>query len=82
MNNEELQDPFRIVARVLSCDSDSLSLESQLRRTHRWDSLTHLDIICELEKVYHVKISDVEVEALTKMSAILEFHKRNTTVES
>ncbi len=74
-------DPFEVVARALGCPREAITIESAMRRTHKWDSLGHVSVVTALEDAYHLSISDDEILSLTTMKSIVEFHKRHTRTD-
>jgi acyl carrier protein len=56
---EELQEIFR---EVFFDDELVLSNEMTADDIEEWDSLTHLQLIAEIEKKYHIKFTTAEIK--------------------
>ena len=50
-------------------------------RDHGWDSLGHVNLISDIERVLQVTIDDDEAWKLTTMTAISEFFKRHSGMD-
>lgn len=73
---KELPDPFSIVAEVLGCPRESLSIDSARYRDHGWDSLGHVTIVIALEDAYGIGIDDETIEKYATMKAIHQLYEQ------
>ncbi|MDR3216492.1 MAG: acyl carrier protein [Clostridiaceae bacterium] len=68
---------IQLIANVLECKESELTLKSGLLNHYKWDSLSHIMIITELEKELSIPISDDMVAQLITIEDIIKFVKTN-----
>jgi acyl carrier protein len=74
--SKNLKPPREIVAKALNISIDRLGDDSAYGETPNWDSLTHIDIIGELETNYGIQIPDSEIENYLTMKAIIQLYEK------
>jgi acyl carrier protein len=75
-----------VVAGVLNIPVGSVTNDLEFNGVPEWDSLNHVNLMLELERVYGVAIGDDEMVDLTTVAAIRQFLShhpaaRNASVE-
>jgi acyl carrier protein len=62
-----------IIASVLECKTSEVKEVSGLANHPGWDSLHHVMIIVEIEKVFNVEFKDEDIEKLIDFKLLLEY---------
>lgn len=65
----------KIIASVLEVDVCDIEMDTAIGDLPEWDSIHHLQIIAELEKVYNIKfnVSDLaELEDVSDLTSLVE----------
>lgn len=52
---------------------DDLLADATMDNVQAWDSITHLSIVLEIERIFSVSITPEKIQALTSYKAILDF---------
>jgi acyl carrier protein len=76
MKKEKLTSPYDLVARALECDKDSLNEESGILNHPKWESLTHVAVIVEIEQAYNMEIADQDVMRYDNMKSIIDLYNK------
>ena len=66
------KDVFEVVARELKFELSDLSLETNLRKDLNADSIDSVEVIYELEDLYHIVIEDEVAEDLQTIGSIID----------
>ena len=66
---------LEIIANTLEADISELSTEKQLGDLPEWDSFGTVKFIVMLEKKYHRKIEETEIDALKTVGDLLNLMK-------
>lgn len=69
---------FSVVSRVLQIPGNAVTLEMVAEDTPEWDSISHLFLIAEMEKQYHIEFSPMEVMNIRKMSDLFSLVENKT----
>lgn len=69
---EELQEIFRVIF-----DDDSLELSDEMTADdiEEWDSLTHMQLIVEIEKKYQIRFTTAEIKKAANVGEFVEIIK-------
>ncbi|MDB2476128.1 acyl carrier protein [Paracoccaceae bacterium] len=70
---EVLPNPRKVLSDMLRVNQNTIKPESRLGDLPGWDSLSHVSVLLELEKVYGIKVSRQAYEKCSTMSGIIEF---------
>lgn len=76
--NHKENDFMAAVSRILQMPAESLSLDLAAEDTPEWDSISHLFLIAEMEKIFQIEISPVEVMNINKLSDLLAVVENKT----
>jgi citrate synthase len=68
-----------VVANALRVDPAALTDDLEFNSIPEWDSINHVALILSLEETYGLTISDDQIIALTRYSAIREFIEAHAT---
>lgn len=75
MNEEKVLKAIQV---ALDTPGGSISLESSSENTEEWDSLGHLSVLQELDKLFEGKIAGIEemasADSVAKILALLQNH--------
>lgn len=74
--HDQLTDVFR---RVFNDDKLTIVRETTARDIEGWDSITHLDLITEVENSFGIEITGFEVMGLKNVGDLLDLLVRKTT---
>lgn len=66
---------FEIIARVLNVSVDMIDGDVEIGELAEWDSLHHVEIIAELEKVFNIKFDAEDLQELEDVSDIISLVK-------
>ena len=66
---------FEIIARVLNVSVDMIDCDVEIGELAEWDSLHHVAIIAELEKVFNIKFDAEDLQELEDVSDIISLVK-------
>jgi len=73
MRNEDIFDSIVEMCRLVFDDNElELSLDSDSESVDQWDSLSHIQLILEIEKKFGLKFSITELQDLKKIRRIVE----------
>jgi len=72
---DSLKDPYILVADAIGCETEKLSVSSEMYRDFGWDSLGHVNVLLALEDNYGVVLDEVNVEKYKKLSEILKLYE-------
>lgn len=73
MNREEIKEQLQIiVAKVVKLDSVILNDDTTANDVEGWDSLSHMEIITEIEKTFHFSFKLRELAKLKNVGSILD----------
>ena len=61
---------------ALGIDAEEFNNRLKLGDTAKWDSLSHFDLICEIESEFKIRFSTREIEQLQSVDAIREAIKK------
>lgn len=76
--NELSEQLKAIIATILECEQTQIEETSGLATHPGWDSLRHVIIIVEVEKVFNVNICDEEIEVLVDFRLLLDYLNTKT----
>lgn len=60
-DRDTIRHPLHIIAQVLELKDASLNFESEIFKTHNWDSIRHVEIIAAIEKEWNIAIKDEDI---------------------
>lgn len=72
MNERELK-VIEIVAEIIEVEKETLTLDSARKEIEEWDSLSHVQIIAELEDAFGVSIPIEKVNEVRTIRDFVEF---------
>ena len=76
MNIKSLHKNIKIVLKkTFKINENKISIKSSNKTIPNWDSISHLNLIVEIEKKFKVKIKPEEAYKLDSFEAILKFLK-------
>jgi citrate synthase len=73
---------YNIIAKTLSIPRSSVSNELAYQTILQWDSLSHITLMLELEKNFHIKIDQNTVLELTSVEAIISYVLNNKNIKN
>ena len=74
MKKEQLTSPYDLVATALGCEKHTLTEESCMVNHPKWESLSHVSVIMEIESAYNIEIADEDVMKYDNMKAIINLY--------
>jgi len=73
MNKEEIFNTILLTCRTIFNDSDlELSFDSTADQVDQWDSVTHIQLILEIEKSFNMRFSLGELQKLKRIGNLVE----------
>ena len=73
MNKEEIFNTILLTCRTVFNDSDlELSFDSTADQVDQWDSVTHIQLILEIEKSFNIRFSLGELQKLKRIGNLVE----------
>ena len=73
MNKEEIFNNILLTCRTIFNDSDlELSFDSTADQVDQWDSVTHIQLILEIEKSFNMRFSLGELQKLKRIGNLVE----------
>jgi acyl carrier protein len=73
MNKEEIFNTILLTCRTIFNDSDlELSFDSTADQVDQWDSVTHIQLILEIEKNFNMRFSLGELQKLKRIGNLVE----------
>jgi acyl carrier protein len=73
MNKEEIFNTILLTCRTIFNDSDlELSFDSTADQVDQWDSVTHIQLILEIEKSFNIRFSLGELQKLKRIGNLVE----------
>ncbi|MDB4498136.1 acyl carrier protein [Gammaproteobacteria bacterium] len=73
MNREEIKEQLQvIVAKVVKLESVTLNDETTANDVEGWDSLSHMEIITEIEKSFNISFKLRELSKLKNVGSIID----------
>ena len=82
MKKEQLTSPYDLVATALGCDKQTLTEDSCMVNHPKWESLSHVAVIMEIETAYNIEIPDEEVMNYDNMKAIIALYNKLASIEN
>ena len=73
MNDINLKKISKIISKHTKVQEESVNLDTSAQNTERWDSLAHIRIILEIEKISKKKVPSSKVGDLNSIKAISNF---------
>lgn len=78
MTNKLLQKIIKqIFKKIFKIDINKISTKSSSKTISNWDSISHLNLIIEVEKKFKIKIKPDEAFKLDSYEAIFKYLKKN-----
>jgi acyl carrier protein len=72
------QDVLAVIARAIKVDETDVTMEATMEDLEEWDSLAHLEVLVELDKMFDEKVGGITEMAITASVAdILRVLKEN-----
>ena len=75
MNNINFKKIAKIIAKHTRVKEEFVTLETTVETIERWDSLTHIKIIVDIEKDFDLKINTSIIGELNSVKSIIQFLK-------
>lgn len=73
MNKEEIFNTILLTCRSVFKDEDlELTFDSSADQIDKWDSLTHIELILEIEKRFNMKFSLGELQTLKQIGNLVQ----------
>ena len=73
MNKEEIFNTILSTCRAVFNDSDlELTFDSSADQVDQWDSLTHIQLILEIEKSFKIRFSLGELQTLKRIGNLVQ----------
>ena len=66
---------IKIIAKHTKVKEEFINLETSAETIERWDSLTHIKIIVDVEKDFNLKINTSIIGELNSVKSIIQFLK-------
>ena len=63
---------FEVVARIMRVPIGSIGLDSSPEAIPSWDSLSHMNLVLEVEDVFGIRFSDGDIVEMKDVCSILE----------
>tara|TARA_S200000501_G_scaffold205920_1_gene193588 strand:+ start:63 stop:293 length:231 start_codon:yes stop_codon:yes gene_type:complete len=60
----------KIIAKTFKCEISELNENSAIYKIKKWDSLTHFELVDNLEDEFNIKFKPGEAETLTSLKII------------
>ncbi len=77
MNIKSLHKKIKVVLKkTFKISENKISIKSSNKTIPNWDSISHLNLIIEIEKQFKIKIKPEEAYKLDSFESILKFLKR------
>ena len=73
MSESKIQKVKLAIAKILNEPEKNISIESKSDDFEKWDSLAHIRIILEIEKISKTKIKTSKISELNSIKAISEY---------
>lgn len=73
MNHTIKDEMYICIAKELGCEVTSITDEDGWNITNGWDSIIHISIITNIEKVFDITIPDEEISNLTTVGKIMGY---------
>ncbi|MDO4281580.1 MAG: acyl carrier protein [Peptococcaceae bacterium] len=61
------------LSEILSCDADSIDMDTDLAKDLGVDSIDSVELIMEVEEIYDIHISDKDAAELTTVGDVVEY---------
>ena len=75
MSNTNFNKIAKIIAKHTRVKQKSITLDTTVETIERWDSLSHIKIIVDLEKDFHLKIDTSIIGELNSVKSIIQYIK-------
>jgi acyl carrier protein len=76
MNNLELKIK-NVFEKLFQISTDKI-LNAKINNVEKWDSLTHIDLILEIERIFKIKkINNKDIAKLNSFKKIFQYLKKN-----
>ena len=72
MSNKNFNKIAKIIALHTRVKEESINLETTVESIERWDSLTHIKIIVDIEKNFDLKINTSIIGELNSVKSIIQ----------
>ena len=73
MNKEEIFNTILLTCRAVFKDPDlELTFDSSADQIDQWDSLTHIELILEIEKSFNMRFSLGELQTLKRIGNLVQ----------
>ena len=70
---------IKIIAKQTRTKKELINLETSAETIERWDSLTHIKIIVDIEKDFNLKINTSMIGELNSVKSIIQFLSKQIT---
>tara|TARA_B100001057_G_scaffold491606_1_gene582227 strand:+ start:764 stop:1006 length:243 start_codon:yes stop_codon:yes gene_type:complete len=70
---------IKIIAKHTRTKKELINLETSAETIERWDSLTHIKIIVDIEKDFNLKINTSMIGELNSVKSIIQFLSKQIT---
>jgi len=75
MSKINLEQIVSIVSKIIKINEKDININSKSSDFYKWDSLAHVNIILEIEKITEKKINASKMGELTSIKSILNYLK-------
>ena len=75
MRKEQIK---KIMTEVFEIESSLVNDEISQKNTGQWDSLSHLNLIVEIEEEFDISFTPVQIGSMTSLKIIMEEIKKTT----
>tara|TARA_B110000914_G_scaffold218972_1_gene226966 strand:- start:296 stop:541 length:246 start_codon:yes stop_codon:yes gene_type:complete len=77
MKKINLETIILIIAKKIGVDGKEININSKSTDFYRWDSLTQVTIILDIEKIINKKIIASQIGELNSVKKIIDYLKKN-----
>ena len=77
MKKINLEKIILIIAKKIGVDGKEININSKSTDFYRWDSLTQVTIILDIEKIINKKIIASQIGELNSVKKIIDYLKKN-----
>tara|TARA_B110000967_G_scaffold26795_1_gene24504 strand:- start:433 stop:678 length:246 start_codon:yes stop_codon:yes gene_type:complete len=77
MKKINLETIILIIAKKIGVDEKEININSKSTDFYRWDSLTQVTIILDIEKIINKKIIASQIGELNSVKKIIDYLKKN-----
>ena len=75
IDDTNLNTIVKIISKHTRVSEEMINLNTSTETLDRWDSLSHINIIVDIEKKFNIKIKTTKVSELNSVQSIIKFLK-------